>query len=435
MIPDKSIIDSIPTELISKPMSDDHSPLISLPEELLHLIFDHVDAQTLLLSVHQTCHRLRNVLSRYNRWRLDFRYLCKADFDRLCRLVDPEKVNSLVLADGKKKSGRIASFLSLVPMDRLSQLRSLSVTQISSQQLSILLTSIPLRLLRSCSIHLTDVEDNNPTLALLLAQASLHRFELFVDSKWFPSIRWPERCTIQRLCLGGHVSMSTLCEMLNQLMYLKTLVLDSICDESFQASRIQSGHQITSLTIKNLSIDVNHFEHLLTWMPSLTHLKIICPDKLIDGSRWKQWMHQYLPKLLQLEFFMQAWYETPGTLPMLLGLLKPFRTSFWLTEKQWYVAADYNLDQDKTIRLYTLPLCLSSLTYQSRSRKILLTTYDLPTDNPIRCMQNVHSLQLNIPGLISSNPESDVSYTEKSNGSIPSIVFRMSRRTFPCFAM
>ena len=66
-------------------MSEINSPsLLTLPVELLHRIFDYLDAQTILLSFSYVCTHLRAVTHTYEKYTLDLTSISKSDFHHMC---------------------------------------------------------------------------------------------------------------------------------------------------------------------------------------------------------------------------------------------------------------------------------------------------------------------------------------------------------------
>jgi len=71
--------------------------LQSLPVEILHRIFDSVNAQTILLSLSNTSWQLKAVISNYYRYILVFKSISGSYFHLLCYLIDPQNIISLIL--------------------------------------------------------------------------------------------------------------------------------------------------------------------------------------------------------------------------------------------------------------------------------------------------------------------------------------------------
>ena len=117
------------------PISHPHSTaasFLSLPVEVLHLIFDELDGATLFLSVREVCRSLRAAVESHHRYALDFTALSKPDFHRLMRVVLPERVTDLSLSDGEMTPGQIAVFLSLFDIGLFARRRSLTLLTIGS---------------------------------------------------------------------------------------------------------------------------------------------------------------------------------------------------------------------------------------------------------------------------------------------------------------
>ena len=71
--------------------------LLSLPPEILHKVLDHLDAQTILLSVRSVCIQLHSIVNTYNRLKLklaSYRRLANVNHD-----FPTENVISLTIYD------------------------------------------------------------------------------------------------------------------------------------------------------------------------------------------------------------------------------------------------------------------------------------------------------------------------------------------------
>lgn len=130
------------------------SYLSSLPVEILHLILNHLDASTILLSLRRTCRRLKSIVDNCDRYRLDFRDVSRSDFRLSCRLIDPQKVVSIILASREETTDQIELFMKYFHARQFKRLRSLTLININEKQLNNLLrrfdcsslTSFPFKL-------------------------------------------------------------------------------------------------------------------------------------------------------------------------------------------------------------------------------------------------------------------------------------------------
>ncbi|CAF3370408.1 unnamed protein product [Rotaria socialis] len=78
--------------------------------ELVHRIFDQLDAHTILYSIRCVCKRLHSIASIYNRYELDFRFMSKSDLPVMAHIIDPKNIISLTLADGIRTRCQIRLF-------------------------------------------------------------------------------------------------------------------------------------------------------------------------------------------------------------------------------------------------------------------------------------------------------------------------------------
>jgi hypothetical protein len=127
--------------------------------------------------------------------------------------------------------------------------------------------------------------------------------------------------------------------------------------------------QLTSLTIHDCHLQTKHLESLLSLTPSLIHLKLIFFQRLSglksDGIIWKSFIQEKLPFLSKFEFFFAYTYSRNYDTHDLKTIVAPFRTRFWLKDKHWFVAVDYNLISSR-FTIYTVPICIADFEIGTR---------------------------------------------------------------------
>ena len=63
----------------------------TLPVEIFHRIFDHLDIETIFFSLRPVDRLFRSIVLNYDRWDFHLKIASKAQFDVLCRLL-PHKI-------------------------------------------------------------------------------------------------------------------------------------------------------------------------------------------------------------------------------------------------------------------------------------------------------------------------------------------------------
>ncbi|CAF4108470.1 unnamed protein product, partial [Adineta steineri] len=110
-----------------------NSPIGTLPVEMLHRIFDNLDAETILLSIRVVSRLFQAAASTYNRYSIDFQLISTSKFPLLCRLINPENVISLTLLNNYRTFNQTDLFISLTHLKQFTRLHSLTLDINESQ--------------------------------------------------------------------------------------------------------------------------------------------------------------------------------------------------------------------------------------------------------------------------------------------------------------
>ncbi|CAF0929656.1 unnamed protein product [Rotaria sordida] len=375
--------------------------LCLLPVEILHHIFDCLDASTILFSLRCTCRRLKTIVDSYDRYVLDFRSISKSDFQLLCCLINPRKVKSLILFPKDETSDQLELFMTYFRIQEFTRLRSLTLIEIEERQLKVLLKRFCIPSLTSFSFKLGKYDDRrtNTTATLLssiISQANLHHLNLELRSTRIEKMIWPAQCLIKYLKIGSCDEFSQIFTILRCSPHLQTFVIkfSSYVDDTIISldSFRTSFQQLTSLTLENLRANVNNLELLLSSMTSLTYLKLIGLGHFLNGNRWEQFIQTNLPCLKKFELFVQEWKDVDYTSVDIEAIIELFRTSFWIEHKKWFFTCETIELWPRVIKLYSIPLCISTLTYEPESNKISSSTFYSIINNDMSIMDNIDTI-------------------------------------------
>ena len=382
--------------------------LLTLPLEMLHRIFDDLDASTILLSVRDVCQQLRTATDTYNMYALDFTTTSQSDFHRLLNVVRPECVTALTLSDRELTSGRIAAFLSLADLYRFTRLRSLILLEINKRDLLPFLEHAS-----RCSLTSLTVQTRSDSfpyqqqtiqhLSSIIGQPTLLRLELRDRTlcRLIDQMKRPAKCKLRYLTMECS-SVGQGFQILEYATDLEGLVLDETfrrnprCGFHEEDFLIRLSPRLTSLTLCDCSLSMNAVESLLSQTPSLRHLKLTSyEDFVIDGSRWEQLIKTKLPALNNFEFYMDLYLsrlvdDTPKL--VIDEIIAPFRSPFWIEEKRWLVTCSWSYTRE-TGEMYTSPICISKYTHLADSNTTTLSNYDLDAQHPM-ILKNVQQLCL-----------------------------------------
>lgn len=151
--------------------------ILSLPTELLHHIFDHCDAQTILCSIRGVCKQLYANVRTYNRFNLHFDDHVECHFEAISRLIQPERIISIT-ATGINII-QLLEFIDLFGIDQFTRLQTLKFQTYRFRNVTVF-----------------------KFVTLLLTQSSLQRLHLSNLSYIEQGISWPFSCSLKNLTLG-----------------------------------------------------------------------------------------------------------------------------------------------------------------------------------------------------------------------------------------
>ncbi|CAF4021774.1 unnamed protein product [Adineta steineri] len=384
-------------------MSTKNAPSLStLPVELIYRILDYLDIETSLLSFRYVSKKFYFISNKWNSYNYDLSSISKNHFDLICRQICQEKIISLTLSDEDTTPGQIRLFFSLYRISSFPRLRSLTLRNIDSNDLYEILKDI-----LNCSLTTFSCQSRGKQnksiihlLSKLIIQSNLEILSLNTHAHYieqmFKSITQSHliELTIGILTFNEYQTILQYCP------YLRVLVIDDCwINDTDQNSTIKSYRQLISLTLKFTNRSITQLEYLLLLTPSLTELKLInsplTPNSLINGSYWEIFIKTKLSSLIKFQFvFYQLvlrTYECNGDVEL---FIIPFRTSFWLEEKQWFVNCQ-SIKSSHTIQLYSIPFSINSYDYNFDLGNILLST-SIKKLNHSFIMDHVRCLSLNL---------------------------------------
>jgi hypothetical protein len=348
----------------------------------------------------------------------------QSNFQRVCRSIDPRKVKSLTLSHKDERFGQIRLFNSLFGVKQFTQLRSLTLIAIKESQLRDILKRVNISSLISLSLDIREPNDRpeNMTSILLtsiLTRAKLHKLVLNIQPDRIEKIRWPEQYTIEHLGIGMCRNFDRLTTIFCCLPRLRTLAIGSCSLQNLCRTDLIFFPQLTKLLLKNLNTRIDYLEHLLQVMPRLTALKLIGNGNFLNGHQWERFIQTNLPLLNKFEFYFHEDRADPVNPPDIEGIIASFRTAFWLELKKWFVTCEYNIKSPEQIRLYSMPICVSSLNSKSESTNISISNLTTAVYKNVPIMVNIDKIGFNFTKLTSSDIEQQVSMHENT---IPSFL-------------
>lgn len=382
-----------------------------LPVEILHHIFDNVDIHTILFSVRNTCHRFRAIVNTYTRYTLNFQSIPKPDFDRLCHLIDPCRVISLILSEDEETFDQIKLFLSNFNLRQFNHLNSLSLFINEEEQLKSIVERFKIRSLKLFSLKIQRSDDRRKTttarlLSSIIGKSHLSKLELHMQEGRFEKICWPIKCSIQYLKINNTVSFDQISNILLCSPHLHTIIINSFYILNPNQSISTPFQQLKSLTLTKVINKIDELELFLSIMPSLTYLKLIGNGNYCDGHRWEQFIQLHLPLLNKFEFYFNETRNIQQTYSDIENIIASFKSSFWLEDKKWFIICDLDVQTSRCITLYSIPVCVSFLSYETKQISISTMSQQIHEKNFI--MNYVETIRLDFTKLKFSDIKNEV---------------------------
>ncbi len=168
---------------------------------------------------------------------------------------------------------------------------------------------------------------------------------------------------------------------------------------------LEGFRQLSRLTLKCCNIDMVIFELILSLTPSIEHLQLIrCVELDIFTSylpQWEKFVKKNLLLLNKFEFFLVDHRIFFNATPVdTESVINPFRTSFWIETKKWFVICDYIISP-RTIIVYTPSFFDPQFEYVYQSKQISRSTTSSTINNSI-VMDGVRKIHLNLESVMSS---------------------------------
>lgn len=344
--------------------------LPNLPPELLHMIFNYLDTQTIIHSVRPTCKQLLATVKTYNKLQLDFISFRMSNLRLPIEFIQPKNVISLksVASDGIK----------LFQYNKFTRLQSLNLIKINDTMLNQLFSHIIKCPLKTLSITtrtqtLSKLGATINILSSIIAQSGLQNLHLDISNVDLDHDERQQTVifdTVQPFLSVLHHLKIPIChypeyhQILSGCALLKTLIIEECTSKDIHQmvlpslSVSTSYPQLTSLTLYQCSMESNELHLLLSFTPLLVHLKLMFQtchyDPMFDGHLWEEFIGTKLPLLKTFEFFFVCSPHTVTNDLSLNSIIHRYRTPFWLNDKHWIVNCDYIITSN-IITVYTMP--------------------------------------------------------------------------------
>ena len=342
----------------------------NLPAELVHRIFDSLDAETIFFSVRPVCRLFQSMVQTYNRYDIDFQLISKSKFSCLLHFIPTQQIQKLTLYNTDSIPNQMPIFFSSINSRQLTSLRSLTLFNIDELDFNFLAKRLNFKLFKSFSLQIQKYDSRRKKttknyLSQIVSSPALRRLGLNLKDTYLTTIQWPIECQIETLITYDDFTYENLCKIVSCSPRLRRLIIKQdfahfIKDQTFETS----FPQLYSLTIEKFdAVRFSELQNFIRITPNLRYLKLLGRSWLNNGREWEEFIQLNLPHLNQFEFFICSLYLYKSERTTLKNFIDSFRSSFWIEHKRWLVARHVGLNHPHPyqIYIYSLPICNMTL--------------------------------------------------------------------------
>ena len=339
-----------------------NASLPTLPVELLHRIFDHLDIRSILLSIRSVCKNLYAVTNSYDRFKLTSNSFSYSDIRLICRLIQLENIIALDMSYYIDNQGRLRLFSSDFDLRQLTRLNELTLDKMIEIDLANCLQNIATRSLISLKIYFRNNQKiNNGTITLLsslIVQFNIQKLHLRYDTYMNKYIRFSVTYSLRDLTISSCTCYEYVA-VLKHCPRLQRFVIDHCAgfDHTILASCTGLRHdQLNFLAISNYKVPTEYIDSFLSFTPALEYLQLISIrskfDRIFDGVFWSQLSQTKLTALHHLDFMLKYHFVSADNFSSMSSIIASFQTPYWLTDKHWFVTCDYIISTSDIV-IYT----------------------------------------------------------------------------------
>ncbi|CAF0725010.1 unnamed protein product [Adineta steineri] len=316
----------------------------SLPVELIHHILSYFTADEIFYTFMNVTSYIDAILLTYSCYRINFKSISRTNFNLICKHIIPNQVTTLTLSNDENTPGLGGLFLSRFQIQQFIHLQSLTLIDIGPDLWENIVTQL-IHLKRLCSfsyINLREAFWKSNLSGTAITQIDIDLFNSYAPvlshlyrlrlchGDFFESVQFPN---LRHLILERS-SINTIKHISSVAPQLKSLDTKIQC-HTLSTKIIYPLLQLTRLTlvIDDFVCSINDIERMMSNLPRLKHLTLTasCHNNVIDGHRLQIKMQHLITFNFRFNLFSHLESED----------LNSFRTSFWLEEKQWFVAYGY----------------------------------------------------------------------------------------------
>lgn len=339
-----------------------------LPNEVLLFYFNFFDASELFYSFHGLNYRF-NQLIQYSKLYLNFQSVRKSIFTQFCtEILSNEHIQNQIYSlhlSNEDTCDQINTFLSLFPLNKFPQLRSLTLTKVKQKNIKKLQLMLPL----ISNLHIFHLINTDKAILNYISSHVYYKISFLTI----------DQCSLYEL-------MNYYFKTVPLLKYLHVKYVS----KSKNPKNNTSFHEVPNLqqlTIDHVSDEFEYLKKFLKNIPNLKALTITSAyENIINAYDWEELITSSIKSLKNFQF--QFLYFHHKKINEYIQIFQQFQTDFWIKQHHWLT--DYILSTN-TICIYTIPY--------------MKDTYDLTVSSTrfrkdINRLINVKSLSLNFETII-----------------------------------
>ncbi|CAF1270533.1 unnamed protein product [Adineta ricciae] len=306
-----------------------------LPTELLHILFQYLRTEEILHSFSNLNNRIDSILNFHSAYRVNLQSIGKSHFHLICESIRPEQIISLRLSDDIDTPNQSILFLSYFPIDKFTNLRSISLIRIEFKSLHEIFSKLHnLTRLRSLSFNYP----NATAEKLNQFRSTLRHFYTRIlpqledlSTNCIDCVELIPCSNLRRLDFNGN-SCENIKSIVQHAPQLQSITFHGNDFGVFRHIQPCYSLRRLSLTVGFSLLFIDKIEQTLRNFPNLTHFDIKSTHGMNDASmingHWWQTITQSLTSFNFLFSMIGGITEK---------ILDSFRTPFWLKEKCWLV--------------------------------------------------------------------------------------------------
>ena len=288
--------------------------LIDLPNELIYSIFNKLDLKS-LINLSLTCQHLFNCRRIYSNYFINLENKSKNEFDSICRIIDFNEINSLILSENHRSPGQIEYFCENYLNKDLNRLKSLKLIEINENNLEQMLK----HLLNNFNLQTIEITFRE-YFQILNCQSKILLYQVFslatlrkivFDLKIYQnqSISWPKSNKIEEFSLLN-LNLNQLIEIIRNSSKMKSLRLKNIEMKDF---KIDSLNFLCLKEIQRFEIEESEFffsniECLLLSMVNVQFIRLDVftnsIENIFQNNQFNEFFRTNFTRLKQFEFFI-----------------------------------------------------------------------------------------------------------------------------------